>query len=882
MQQGALQFIANEVQSAALTPMMQQYMDVKKAHPDCLVFYRMGDFYELFFDDAVTASKILDIALTKRGKTEGTDIPMCGVPFHAYEQYMGKLIRAGYRVAICEQTETPEQAKERGGYKALVKREVIRIVTPGTVTEDTLLDARENNYLAAIYFDKDQGSLAWADLSTGELAVRHITRDALANAIGLLNPKEIIHCEDEKITPAAATLTAQPRSRFSADNCTRRIKQLFHVKELDAFGTFAPTDLAAIGALIEYIALTQKNEQIALLPPRLHQNETLLLIDNATRRNLELTHTLSGHRHGSLLDTVDRTLTNGGARLLSRHFASPLADVSAIDQRLDAVQFFIKEATARESIRTQLKQCPDLERALSRLVLGRGGPRDLAALRDTLLYASHIYPSLQNAAPQQLRENAACLNIPSTLLDLYNDLKRSLRDELPLLARDGGFIAPGYDPALDELQNLRHDSKKIIAMAEARYRKISGIATLKIKHNLILGYFIEVTPTVADKAFHTPDPDKGPDSRLFIHRQTLATAARFTTAELAELDKKVNEADARILSIELDLFEQFIARIKEHSDALRRIADAMAQLDVATAWATLALQENYTRPVLNNTTDFIIEKGRHPVVETALKKSSTRFIANDCSLCDTQRLWLLTGPNMAGKSTFLRQNALIVFLAQIGAFVPAARAEIGVVDRLFSRVGAADDLAQGKSTFMVEMVETAAIVHQATPRSLVILDEIGRGTATFDGLSLAWATLEHLHNQTTCRGIFATHYHELTQLESTLDQLACYTLNVREWQGDIIFLHEVVPGHANHSYGIHVARLAGMPASLLQRAAALLQELESHAIGSNLSKAAPPLTRTETPHPLEQALAGVDPNTLSPREALDILFKLHTLKEKRP
>lgn len=888
MQQGSLKLIADEAQAPALTPMMQQYMAVKAEHSDCLIFYRMGDFYEMFFDDAITASKILDITLTKRGKSEDTDIPMCGIPFHAHEQYMGKLVREGYRVAICEQVETPEQAKQRGGYKAVVRREVIRIVTPGTVTEDTLLDARTNNYLASLFLKNGQGSMAWADLSTGELAVQAVTADNAKNCLAQLQAKEILTTQDETLDIADlyATHTPQPTTRFNAQNGQLRLKQLFQVKELDAFGAFADTDLAALGALIDYIALTQKNDQLVLQPPRVHQAGQMLHIDMATRRNLELTQTLQGHRAGSLLDTVDRTLTNGGARLLARHFATPLCALDTLHARHDAVAWAVSNNDVRLHIRNTLKHCPDLERALSRLILGRGGPRDLAALRDALLQAALLAPLLQNTDAILLQQTATQLRLDVALHDLIGELKRALRDELPLLARDGGFIAEGYDTVLDELYHLRHDAKKIIAATEAKYKKISGISTLKIKHNLIFGYFIEVTPTVADKAFNTPDPEKGPESRLFIHRQTLASATRFTTVELADLDKKISEADARILQMELAFFERFVAAIRDHSAVLRQVADAIAHLDVTTAWATLAAEENYTRPILDNSLSFDIQQGRHPVVEHALKKNGGRatFIANDCNLDQSQRLWLLTGPNMAGKSTFLRQNALIVFLAQIGAYVPAASATIGVVDRLFSRVGAADDLAQGKSTFMVEMVETAAIVHQATQRSLVILDEIGRGTATFDGLSIAWATLEQLHNNNACRGVFATHYHELTQLEDTLGHLACYTLNVCEWQNDIIFLHEVIKGQANHSYGIHVARLAGMPPALLARAQGLLQQLEkTHAIdhASLSSTANAPLPVLAQPSPLAEALSAIDPDALSPREALDALFALKELAKRR-
>lgn len=879
----ALKNIATELQQPVLTPMMQQYTDVKNQNPDCLVFYRMGDFYELFFDDAIIASKILDIALTKRGKTEGTDIPMCGIPFHAFEQYMGKLVREGHRVAICEQVETPEEAKARGGYKALVRREVVRIVTPGTVTEEALLDARENNYLAALY----DTSLAWADLSTGELCVQHIATSDTMNALGVLQPKELLVPQGTEIS-ISGTITEQPNARFQSENGSHRLKQLFSVTHLDAFGQFTKSDFAALGALIDYIALTQKSDSISLQPPVLHEASDLMLIDAATRRNLELTQTLQGQRAGSLIATVDRTVTNAGSRLLTRHFSSPLAQSDAINKRLDAVAWCVQQSNLRQSLRRALELCPDIERALSRLSLGRGGPRDMAALRDGLLAARALHPLLDSVGvPELIKEIQHKLVIPAELVSLVADLKTALQEELPLLTRDGGFIATGYDPMVDELHTLQHDSKKIIAQYQARYAQISGIPTLKIKHNLILGYFIEVTPSVADKAFNTPDPDKGADSRLFIHRQSLATAARFTTVELADLDKKISEADARVLQMELQIFAAFLERVTQHAAAIRDVAEAMAALDVACGWAELATAQNYCRPVVDTSLKFNITQGRHPVVEAALKSSATEFMPNDSELSGSQRIWLLTGPNMAGKSTFLRQNAIIAFMAQIGAYVPAQAAHIGVVDRLFSRVGAADDLAQGKSTFMVEMVETAAIVHQATERSLVILDEIGRGTATFDGLSLAWSTLEYLHNINKCRGLFATHYHELTRLENSLSQMSCFTLNVREWKNDIVFLHEVIKGSANRSYGIHVAKLAGMPKPLLQRAETLLRELEQNSLSKTLDEKIVnmPLFSTannfssppqEKLHPALNILDEITPEDLSPREALDILFKLKT------
>ena len=884
MQQGSLQLIADEVQSTTLTPMMQQYMEVKKAHDDCLVFYRMGDFYELFFDDAVTASKILDIALTKRGKTEGTDIPMCGIPFHAYEQYIGKLVQAGHRIAICEQTETPEQAKERGGYKALVRREVVRIITPGTVTEEILLDATENNFIASVYFNKHAGSLAWADLSTGELWVKSIIKEHLLNELSCIDTKEVIYQKSENIS-YKTTLSPQADHRFDSENGLKRIKQLFQVKDIEIFGNFDTSDYAAIGALIDYLALTQKSEALTLKPPRRQYQAEVMMIDHATRRNLELLTTLQGNKQGSLIHTIDRTITHGGGRLLQRHFLFPSTDMDLLNDRHDSIEWCLNQFNITNTIRDCLKFIPDVERALSRLILGRGGPRDLSNICVALTKVKELKTHISiNTSPKIINNIVNSFKLSPDLELFKEELTNALKDELPLLVRDGGFIKEGYDRILDELLHLRHDSKKILASIELRYKQISGITTLKIKHNLILGYFIEVTPTLAEKAFHTRDPEKEGDSRLFIHRQTLATAARFTTIELSEIDKKINESDARILELELNLFNAFLDKVKKLHHEIRLIADSIAQLDVITAWAYLAKHENYVRPLLDNSTNFEIIKGRHPVVEKSLKQNSqtVKFIANDCSLIDTQRLWLITGPNMAGKSTFLRQNALIVFLAQIGGFIPAEKAYIGIVDRLFSRVGAADDLAMGKSTFMVEMIETATILHQSTERSLIILDEIGRGTATYDGLSIAWATLEHLHTVNGCRSLFATHYHELTQLETSLEHLSCYTVNVREWDNDIVFLHEVVKGKANRSYGIHVARLAGMPAILLDRASTLLQDLEKTSDFSPITEKttlSAPVKHVESSK-VETALQKINPDSLSPKEALDLVYSLKSLLSK--
>jgi DNA mismatch repair protein MutS len=880
--------IAEDAAQPALTPMMQQYQTVKDAHPDCLVFYRMGDFYELFFNDAITASKVLDITLTRRGKTPDTDIPMCGVPAHAYESYLAKLIRHGYRVAICDQIETPEQAKARGA--KLVQRDVIRIVTPGTVTEENLLSARDSNFLASIAADKQGWAMAWADLSTGFLGIQNgQSPQDLQNLCLQIQPREIITTPDivTQLNPLAAqdniVLSPQSAQRFNATQGEKRLHQLYKVHSADSFGDFNATDYAALGGLIDYIALTQKREGLQLAPPQKIQAQGVLLIDAATRRNLEFNVTLGGDKQGSLLATIDRTQTAAGARLLQQHFAAPLTDKDTINARYDAIAYILQNDTVARALRDQLPRLPDLERALSRILWGRGGPRDLATLRDGLslgkqlatLFASPM-PSLLQQACQQINAN------PQTIDALITELSKALAEELPYQVRDGGFIKDGYHNELDQYRTLQNDTRKIMAALQQRYCDLSRIATLKIKHNNVLGYFIEVSPTNSDQAMQARDPanDSG---KLFIHRQTLASATRFTTLELQQLEEKITSASVRAMQIELQLFADLVQQIEQLASPIRQAAQALATIDVACGWATLARDENYCRPTLTDDTAFQITGGRHPVVEQALRqKQQQNFTANDCALEDAQRLWLLTGPNMAGKSTFLRQNALIVFLAQVGAYVPAQSATLGIVDRLFSRVGAADDLAQGKSTFMVEMVETAAILHQATAKSLVILDEIGRGTATYDGLAIAWATLEHLHNVNQCRGLFATHYHELTQTENDLAHVACYTLAIKEWQNEIIFLHHIIKGAAAGSFGVHVAQLAGMPAAVINRAQIILNKLEQqHQQHINPVTSSPvgvaevvtPFLSTGQQSVLDN-LQSVQPDDLSAKEALELIYSL--------
>jgi DNA mismatch repair protein MutS len=862
---------AKPAEDSVATPMMAQYLEIKSRHPDSLLLYRMGDFFELFFDDAEKASATLGIALTKRGKHKGADIPMCGVPVHALDQYLQKLIRFGHRVAICEQIEDPAEAKKRGS-KSVVARDVVRLITPGTLTEDSLLDSKARNYLAALTGLKGSGemALAFADISTGELVVTATDATRLSADLARINPSEILvndgFFEDSYystlLQETGAAITPLAASRFESSAAEHRLKSHFNVETLDAFGDFRRVDIAALGALIDYIVITQVGKVPYLRPPRREAADGGLLIDAATRSNLELTRSQTGERRGSLLACITETVTAGGARLLSDVLARPLAQPVAINARLDVVSYFFNDERCCDDTRDTLKAIPDLERALARLTSGRGGPRDRLS---ALLMSLHLAPHA-----------------------LADELRNALADELPLLARDGGFVAKGYHAALDENRALRDETRQVIAALQAQYAEASGVRGLKIKHNNVLGYFIEVTVQQAD-ILRASEAASG-----FIHRQTIASASRFTTIELGELEQKIALAASRVLAIELDIFNGFVEQIVQERAALSQAALALAEIDVHSSLAHLARARRYVRPLVDDGLAFKISGGRHPIVEDALRaKSERRFAANDCDLSDDhKRLWLLTGPNMAGKSTFLRQNALIAILAQIGSFVPASSAHIGVVDRLYSRVGAADDLARGRSTFMVEMIETAAILNQATSRSLVILDEIGRGTATYDGLSIAWATLEHLHDINSSRALFATHYHELTAMAATLKQLHCATMKVKEWKGDIVFLHEVGAGIAERSYGIQAAKLAGIPAVVIARATEVLKRLEDgrqqsqklHLIdelplfSATLKMAEPEIKKDD----LRKRLADLVPDEVSPREALSIIYELKQLANQKP
>ena len=882
-----------------LTPMMAQYFSVKENAPDALLFYRMGDFYELFFDDAIIAAKTLDITLTRRGQHNGEEIPMCGVPFHAYESYLAKLIRAGHKVAICEQMESPEAAKKRGA-KSVVRREIVRTITPGTIIEESLLDSRANNFLAslAIYRAGEEAAIAWVDVSTGELFVRESQSNRFPADMAEISPKELIAGDDETATEWARgaelaasgiSVTLRPAAQFDSHNGRKRIEEAFSVSSLDGFGELSRAECGALGALLAYVELTQAGRMPKLAPPRRVQQSDNMAIDAATRASLELVVAQGGGRKGSLLWAVDETVTGAGARLLASRLSSPLCDVQKINDRYDAVDYFAEDIDLRESVRKLLRDAPDIARSLSRLTLARGGPRDLAAIRDGVEAGRAIAKLIAAPSTRPVPET-----IKSALEDLENragsgftslstTLREALSDGPPLLARDGGFIAKGFDPGLDTVIALRDESRRIIAGMEAKYRDLAGVKPLKIRHNNVLGYFVETPPAHGDKLLASPLDE------TFIHRQTLASAVRFTTTELAELDAKITRARDEALARELEIFETLCSDVVSLTEPLTAAAAALAEIDVACSSATMARNANYTRPILEKGFAFEISGGRHPVVERAAI-GDAGFIPNDCNLSDDEEslLLLITGPNMAGKSTYLRQNALITILAQAGCFVPVAHARIGVVDRVFSRVGAADDLARGRSTFMVEMVETAAILNQATERSLVILDEIGRGTSTFDGLSIAWAAVEHLHDRTCCRGLFATHYHELTRLAERLPRLQNKSMRVREWKGDVIFLHEVVSGPADRSYGVAVARLAGLPNLVVARAEQILAMLENErSAGVDLSElplfAASPeqaqegAERIRADAELIQQLCDLDVDALTPRDALDTLYQLKAI-----
>jgi DNA mismatch repair protein MutS len=877
---------------------MAQYLAAKAEHPDAIVFFRMGDFYEMFFEDAEKAAVAIGITLTKRGQHGGEPIPMAGVPWHQAEGYLAKLIRSGFKVAVCEQLEDPAEAKKRGG-KSIVARGVVRVVTPGTLTEEGLLDARAANRLAACAFAGDAAAIAWADVSTGAFETRTFKASDVEGELAALAPAELIVVETDAVRVAeaarvcGATVTTRPGVKADAKAAARRIKAAFEVAALDAFGDFSDIELSAMGLVLDYIELTQAGAAPRLTPPKRSGERTFMAIDAATRAALEIERSSSslhgrGGREGSLLACVDRTVTAAGGRLLAERLARPLTDVSAIEVRLDAVEFFLLEKDRRRGVREELRAAGDLARSLTRLALGRGGPRDLAALRDGLNAgerASARVLGLSGETPAEIKRAGEALALArrSECAALAQTLQQALSPDLPLLTRDGGFIAPGFDPVLDESRALRDDARKVIAALQTKYSEKTGIAGLKLKHNGVLGYHIDATTKQAE-ALMAP-----PLNARFIHRQTNAGSVRFTTTELAELDAKIARAGEASLARELALFKEFAAQAAACEGDIRAAAEALATLDVAAGLSQWAEESQATRPEIDDSAALLAEGGRHPVVEEGVRREGQGFTPNDARL-DAEgrsgpRLLVVTGPNMAGKSTYLRQIALLAVLAQAGSFVPARKLRLGVVDRVFARVGASDDLSRGRSTFMTEMVETAAILHQAGSRALVVLDEIGRGTATFDGLAIAWAVAEHLHEANKCRAVFATHYHELTRLAEKLEAGANAHLRAKEWKGDLVFLHEVSPGPADRSYGIQVAKLAGLPKSAVERARAVLARLAANG-GSTRVEIADDLPlfaqvmAEHAPSALEAALAEINPDGLSPREALEALYRLKAAAEE--
>lgn len=879
-----------------VTPMMVQYLSIKRENPEGLLFYRMGDFYELFFEDAIIAAAALNITLTKRGKHLGEDISMCGVPVNSHENYLSRLIKQGHKVAVCEQIENPAEAKKRGA-KSVVRREVVRTITRGTLTEDTLLDSKRNNFLLALAEAQGHYGLAWLDMSTGDFQMQPLSKNTFTSALARLDPGEVLISDKmaeradlaDLFKPWRENLSVLPASKFDSANGDLRLQELFGVKTLDAFGLFSRAELAAGGVLIDYIELTQQGQLPRIAPPKRLSEGAVMEIDAASRRNLELIQNLSGERKGSLLSIIDQTLTGAGGRLLASHISAPLTDVVEINKRLDMVQYFYDDHNLWAVFCDFLRQVPDIERALSRLTLSRGGPRDLAIIRDGLALTSEISTCLQG--PYLPAGIQGALDDFGGHENLVLILDKALEPVLPSHARDGGFIAEGFASPFDELRSLRDQSRRLIVGLQDDYVQVAGVRNLKIKHNNVLGYFIEVSARNAEGM------PAGPED-IFIHRQTMKNVVRYTTVELGELEGKIASAADKALAMEFELYDALVAKVAAQAEEIALAASALACLDVAAALAGLAVDQCYCRPFVDGSLTFDIKGGRHPVVEWALTKEdifdgsgsvSASFVSNDCCLSSPSQLWLLTGPNMAGKSTFLRQNALITILAQMGAFVPAERVHLGVVDRLFSRVGAADDLARGRSTFMVEMVETAAILSQATDRSFVILDEIGRGTATFDGLSIAWAVVEHLHEVNKSRALFATHYHELTNLSTKLVGLTCHTLRVKEWKGRVVFLHEVASGAANRSYGIHVGQLAGLPAGVVARAEEVLAALEEGNQGGAITRLADDLplfaSSPQNGHgtspeisALELELDTVLADELSPKEALDLIYKLKKLR----
>ena len=885
------------------TPAMDRFLELKREHSEYVLFYRMGDFYELFFEDAVRVSEALGLTLTTRSKLGDKDIPMCGVPFHAYELYLSRLIKMGFKVAIAEQTEDPKEAKKRKGANAIVRRDVVRLVTAGTLTEETMLDARKNNYIVSTCVREREVGLAWVDISTGAFFMQKIetgkqsSYEILNSALSKFDPEEILFEDRLLDKPEFFPLFGEYRDKFAMrskalynyESALNTLKRAYKVETLDSFGDFSKIELVAAGVLFDYIETTQKGKMPRIQMPKRILGSDIMEVDATTRRSLDLLNP-SSEKGISLLKVIDKTITGAGARLLAERLSMPLMDINAINDRFDCVSFFVDNPMVRGEIREVLRRCLDAERAIGRLSIERSGPRDLydlavtlrmvPQLKETIIgFKTYQKDSVYSTTPMYLFELVNGFYNHSELVSDILDMIVCDREVLPKKVRDGGFIKDGAYAPLDYLRNIRTLSEEKCENLRKKYVDITGVTGLRVKNNSIIGYYVEVPSKSASVLI---------ESGMFIHRQSVLNAVRFTTEELMELEKEVLSADEEALNLELEIFERLREFALGQADKIIRSAEIIAELDVASSLAELAVECNYVRPIVDKSLDFEVIEGRHPVVEAALKFDGTKsFVGNDCKFdYDVDRIWLLTGPNMAGKSTFLRQNALIAIMAQMGSFVPAKSARIGVVDKVFSRVGASDDLARGRSTFMVEMVETAAILNRATARSFVILDEIGRGTATFDGLSIAWSVVEHLSEVNKCRTIFATHYHELTKLKDRLDALSLRCMKIKEYNGEVIFMHEVISGSADRSYGIHVAKLAGLPELTVERAEQVLKLLEAekqHKVMSSVDVDLPLFAtlyeqkKQEEPSPVLLELENLDVDNLSPREALDVLYHLKSI-----
>ena len=885
------------------TPMMQQYLSVKEQYKDYLLMYRMGDFYEMFFDDAMTASKALDIALTHRGTYMGKPVPMCGIPYHAFSSYMPKLVKQGIKVAICEQTEDPAEAKKRG-YKAVVRREVSRIITAGTLTEDNLLNGSFNNYLMSVVINDGldvKVSVAIADISTGEFSVQSFEENAIAELISFVvikNPAEIIISDEDIKNPKLETFVSQfksklvlkPKTFFDEINSKRNICDIFKVSDVSVIGNFSSPEIEVQGAILNYIQLTQIGQLPNISKPVKEANSDILQIDAFSVKNLEIFENINDEttNNSNLFAVMDRTKTPMGKRELKRALSAPLANAQKINKRLNSVEFFVGNQELLCDIRDILSQIFDIQRIVSRISCNRAGPRDLLNIGTTLAVIPNLKSLLCNAVQNSIENPlGGIIDGLRDFSELSKKLNNAIIDEPPILTRDGGFIKDGFHPTLDEYKSLSQNTKQVILDLQAKYALQTSIMNLKIKYNNIVGYFVEV-PSKQATALMAPDSG-------FQHKQTLVNGVRFTTPELSEIEQKILVANEKYLSLELEIFNNLCHEILNRVDDITILSNAISELDLYTSLALLAIENDYVKPEVDNSFDFEIVDGRHPVVEANLKKLNVSFIPNDCVLenkGDDSKLWILTGPNMAGKSTFLRQNAIIIIMAQIGSFVPATKAHIGVIDKLFSRVGASDNLARGQSTFMVEMSETATILNQADERSFVILDEIGRGTSTFDGLSIAWAVLEYLNNINRCRGIFATHYHELTQVIGKMKNVSAHTMEIKEYKGDVVFLHKVGLGVADKSYGIHVAKIAGIPEEVIVKASQILAGLESddgmqksrHLVKKlddmdlfSFQEKSPIVRKSEEDEKLlklRDKLKEINPDDLSPKSALSIMYEI--------